>query len=132
MRAGLPQPAAFGDRRTGTGYVAKRSVQLGQRVQPGTADDGDPLEQVWVDANFKETQLGKMRLDQPVRADSDVYGSDVTYSGRSCSLGLGTGAAFSLLPAQNASGNWIKIVQRVPYGLRWIRSSWPNIPCDWA
>ena len=97
------------------GYIAKRSVQLGQRVQPGaTLMAVIPLEQVWVDANFKETQLGKMRLNQPVELISDVYGSDVKYTGRLVSLGLGTGAAFSLLPAQNASGNWIKIVQRVP------------------
>ncbi|WP_159016107.1 efflux RND transporter periplasmic adaptor subunit [Cognatiluteimonas profundi] len=98
-----------------SGYVAKRSVQLGQRVQPGTPlMTVIPLEQVWVDANFKETQLGRMRLGQPVELTSDLYGSDVTYKGRLVSLGLGTGAAFSLLPAQNASGNWIKIVQRVP------------------
>jgi membrane fusion protein (multidrug efflux system) len=97
------------------GYIAKRSVQLGQRVQPGASLMAViPLEQVWVDANFKETQLGKMRLNQPVELISDVYGSDVKYTGRLVSLGLGTGAAFSLLPAQNASGNWIKIVQRVP------------------
>ena len=98
-----------------SGYVAKRSVQLGQRVQPGMPlMTVIPLEQVWVDANFKETQLGHMRLGQPVELTSDVYGSDVTFKGRLASLGLGTGSAFSLLPAQNASGNWIKIVQRVP------------------
>jgi membrane fusion protein (multidrug efflux system) len=97
------------------GYVAKRSVQLGQRVQPGAPLMAViPLEQVWVDANFKETQLGKMRLNQPVELTSDVYGGAVKYTGKLVSLGLGTGAAFSLLPAQNASGNWIKIVQRVP------------------
>lgn len=97
------------------GYVARRSVQLGQRVQPGAAlMTIVPLEQVWVDANFKETQLAKMRLGQPVELTSDVYGGDVVYRGRLASLGLGTGSAFSLLPAQNASGNWIKIVQRVP------------------
>lgn len=97
------------------GYVAKRSVQLGERVQPGVPLMAViPLEQVWVEANFKETQLGEMRLGQPVELTSDVYGSDVTYDGRLVSLGLGTGSAFSLLPAQNASGNWIKIVQRVP------------------
>jgi len=73
-----------------------------------------PLEQVWVDANFKETQLGQMRLGQPVELTSDVYGSDVKFKGRLASLGLGTGSAFSLLPAQNASGNWIKMVERVP------------------
>ena len=98
-----------------TGYVAQRSVQLGQRVQPGTTlMTVIPLEQVWVEANFKETQLDKMRLGQPVELTSDVYGDAVEYSGRLASLGLGTGSAFALLPAQNATGNWIKIVQRVP------------------
>ena len=98
-----------------SGYVAKRSVQLGQRVQPGTPlMTVIPLEQVWVDANFKETQLAKVRLGQPVELTSDLYGGDVTFNGKLSSLGLGTGSAFSLLPAQNASGNWIKIVQRVP------------------
>lgn len=97
------------------GYVAKRSVQLGQRVQPGTAlMTVIPLEQVWVEANFKETQLADMRIGQPVEVHADLYGSDVVYQGRLTSLGLGTGSAFSLLPAQNASGNWIKIIQRVP------------------
>ncbi|KRG68980.1 efflux RND transporter periplasmic adaptor subunit [Pseudoxanthomonas dokdonensis] len=98
-----------------SGYVAKRQVQLGQRVQPGTTlMTIVPLEQVWVEANFKETQLHDMRIGQPVEVQSDVYGGDVTYQGKVSSLGLGTGSAFSLLPAQNASGNWIKIVQRVP------------------
>ena len=97
------------------GFVAKRSVQLGQRVQPGSPLMAViPLEQVWVDANFKETQLRNMRLGQPVTLTADVYGSDVTYNGKLVSLGLGTGSAFALLPAQNASGNWIKIVQRIP------------------
>ncbi|MEO6138772.1 MAG: efflux RND transporter periplasmic adaptor subunit [Luteimonas sp.] len=98
-----------------SGYIAKRSVQLGQRVQPGMPMmTVIPLEQVWVDANFKETQLTRIRLGQPVELTSDIYGSDVTFNGKLSSLGLGTGSAFSLLPAQNASGNWIKIVQRVP------------------
>ncbi|MDR6840276.1 efflux RND transporter periplasmic adaptor subunit [Pseudoxanthomonas sacheonensis] len=98
-----------------SGYVAKRQVQLGQRVQPGaTLMTIVPLEQVWVEANFKETQLGHMRIGQPVEVHSDLYGGDVEYNGKVASLGLGTGSAFSLLPAQNASGNWIKIVQRVP------------------
>jgi membrane fusion protein (multidrug efflux system) len=98
-----------------TGYVAQRSVQLGQRVAPGTTlMTVIPLEQAWVEANFKETQLDKLRLGQPVKLTSDVYGGDVEFDGRLASLGLGTGSAFSLLPAQNASGNWIKIVQRVP------------------
>ncbi len=98
-----------------SGYVARRSVQVGQRVQPGTALMAVvPLEQVWVEANFKETQLKHMRLGQPVELESDLYGGAVRYQGTVQSLGLGTGSAFSLLPAQNASGNWIKIVQRVP------------------
>jgi membrane fusion protein (multidrug efflux system) len=98
-----------------TGYVAQRSVQLGQRVAPGTTlMTVIPLEQAWVEANFKETQLDKLRLGQPVKLTSDVYGGDVEFDGKLASLGLGTGSAFSLLPAQNASGNWIKIVQRVP------------------
>jgi membrane fusion protein (multidrug efflux system) len=97
------------------GYVAKRSVQVGQRVQPGSALMAVvPLHGVWVDANFKETQLTKMRLGQPVTIESDVYGGAVEYKGKVESLGVGTGSAFSLLPAQNATGNWIKIVQRIP------------------
>ncbi|WP_285426009.1 HlyD family efflux transporter periplasmic adaptor subunit [Pseudomonas sp. efr-133-TYG-103a] len=98
-----------------TGYVAKRTVQLGQRVQPGTALMAViPLNQLWIDANFKETQLGQMRIGQPVDIEADLYGSDVKYSGTVDSVGAGTGSAFALLPAQNATGNWIKIVQRVP------------------
>jgi len=98
-----------------TGYVAKRSVQLGQRVQPGTALMAViPLDQLWIDANFKETQLRDMRIGQPVDIEADLYGSDVKFSGTIDSLGAGTGSAFALLPAQNATGNWIKIVQRVP------------------
>ncbi|MCM8740469.1 efflux RND transporter periplasmic adaptor subunit [Pseudomonas koreensis] len=98
-----------------TGYVAKRTVQLGQRVQPGTALMAViPLDQLWIDANFKETQLRDMRIGQPVDIEADIYGSSVKYSGTVDSLGAGTGSAFALLPAQNATGNWIKIVQRVP------------------
>ncbi|GLQ90730.1 efflux RND transporter periplasmic adaptor subunit [Dyella flagellata] len=98
-----------------TGYVAKRTVQVGQRVQPGAALMAVvPLHQVWVDANFKETQLTHMRIGQTVEVTSDVYGSSVKYKGQVESLGVGTGSAFSLLPAQNATGNWIKIVQRIP------------------
>ncbi|PZP58757.1 MULTISPECIES: efflux RND transporter periplasmic adaptor subunit [Pseudoxanthomonas] len=98
-----------------SGYVAQRRVQLGQQVQPGTTlMTIVPIDQVWIEANFKETQLGKMRIGQPVEVHADLYGDDVTYQGKVDSLGLGTGSAFSLLPAQNASGNWIKIVQRLP------------------
>ena len=98
-----------------TGYVAKRTVQVGEQVRPGMALMAVvPLYQVWVDANFKETQLTAMRIGQPVELTSDLYGGSVTYHGKIESLGIGTGSAFSLLPAQNATGNWIKIVQRVP------------------
>jgi len=97
------------------GYVAKRSVQVGQRLQPGAPLMAVvPLHQVWVDANFKETQLAHMRIGQPVTLKSDLYGSKVEFKGKVQSLGVGTGSAFSLLPAQNATGNWIKIVQRIP------------------
>ncbi|RYY65954.1 MAG: HlyD family efflux transporter periplasmic adaptor subunit, partial [Comamonadaceae bacterium] len=95
--------------------VARRTVQLGQRVAPGVPVMAViPLNQVWVDANFKEVQLRKIRLGQPVKLTADVYGKRVEYTGTVAGLGVGTGAAFSLLPAQNATGNWIKVVQRVP------------------
>ena len=97
------------------GQVAKRSVQIGQRIQTGAPLMAIvPLDQVWVDANFKESQLRGMRIGQPVELYADIYGSKVEYSGHIVGLGAGTGAAFSLLPAQNATGNWIKIVQRIP------------------
>ncbi|MCF7353867.1 efflux RND transporter periplasmic adaptor subunit [Vibrio sp. CK2-1] len=98
-----------------SGYVAKRAVQLGSQVQPGSQLMAIvPLHQVWVDANFKESQMKDMRIGQPVTLTSDLYGEEVQYTGEIESLGIGTGSAFSLLPAQNASGNWIKIVQRLP------------------
>jgi membrane fusion protein (multidrug efflux system) len=97
------------------GVVGRKGVQIGQRVAPGTPLIGlVPLDDLWVDANFKEVQLGRMRIGQPVELESDIYGSKVTYSGRIKGISPGTGAAFALLPPQNASGNWIKIVQRVP------------------
>jgi membrane fusion protein (multidrug efflux system) len=97
------------------GYVAKRTVQLGQRVAAGTPMMSIiPLNQVWVDANFKEVQLRNIRIGQPVNLVADLYGKKVEYKGTVAGLGVGTGAAFSLLPAQNATGNWIKVVQRVP------------------
>ena len=96
------------------GYVAKRSVQLGERVAPGTAMLAViPLDQLWVDANFKETELENVRIGQEVTLRSDLYGGDVSYRGQVVGLAPGTGGAFALLPAQNATGNWIKIVQRV-------------------
>ncbi|APR36227.1 EmrA/EmrK family multidrug efflux transporter periplasmic adaptor subunit [Paraburkholderia sp. SOS3] len=98
-----------------TGYVAKRSVQVGQRVAPGTPLMAVvPLNGVWVDANFKEGQLRHMRIGQPVELTADIYGSSVVYRGKVVGFSAGTGAAFSLLPAQNATGNWIKVVQRLP------------------
>lgn len=102
-----------------SGYVAKRAVQLGMRVTAGsTLMAVVPLDQLWVNANFKESQMKKMRIGQPVRLISDLYGDDRVFHGTIESLGIGTGSAFSLLPAQNASGNWIKIVQRVPVRVR--------------
>ncbi|MGH8782288.1 efflux RND transporter periplasmic adaptor subunit [Paraburkholderia sp.] len=98
-----------------TGYVAKRSVQVGQRVSPGSPLMAVvPLNAVWVDANFKEVQLKHMRIGQPVELTADVYGSSVKYDGKVVGFSAGTGSAFSLLPAQNATGNWIKVVQRLP------------------
>jgi len=98
-----------------TGYVAQRQVQVGQRVSPGTPLMAIvPLNGVWVDANFKEVQLQRMRIGQPVTLTSDVYGSHIKYHGRIEGFSAGTGSAFATLPAQNATGNWIKIVQRLP------------------
>jgi membrane fusion protein (multidrug efflux system) len=106
-RTTLPAPVS--------GFVAKRAVQLGQRVSPGAPLMAIvPLDQVWVDANFKEPQLASMRLGQPVTLKADLYGGKVEYHGKVAGFGAGTGSAFALLPAQNATGNWIKIVQRVP------------------
>jgi membrane fusion protein (multidrug efflux system) len=106
-RAGIVAPVS--------GYVAKRSVQVGQRLQPGTPLLAIvALDHLWVDANFKENQLRDLRIGQPVALEADVYGGRVEYHGRVVGLAAGTGAVFSLLPAQNATGNWIKVVQRVP------------------
>ncbi|WP_168169319.1 HlyD family efflux transporter periplasmic adaptor subunit [Kushneria phosphatilytica] len=98
-----------------SGQIAQRSVQLGQQVS------GDsplmaivPLDQLWVEANYKETELAKVRIGQPVRIVADFYGDDVVYHGRVQGISAGTGSAFELLPPQNATGNWIKVVQRVP------------------
>lgn len=106
-RADVPAPV--------DGWVARRSVQLGQRVAAGTplmAVVG--LQQAWVDANFKEVQLKHLRIGQSATLVADVYGEKVEFHGKVAGLGAGTGAAFALLPAQNATGNWIKVVQRVP------------------
>jgi membrane fusion protein (multidrug efflux system) len=102
-----------------TGYVAQRSVQVGQRVAPGTPLMSIvPLDDVWVDANFKEVQLRRMRIGEPVTMTADVYGSSVKYHGRVIGFSAGTGSAFATLPAQNATGNWIKIVQRLPVRIK--------------
>jgi len=106
-RTTLPSPVS--------GYVAKRTVQVGQRVAPGAPLMAVvPLDDLWVDANFKEVQLGRMRIGQPVKLTADAYGRSVVFHGTVAGVGVGTGAAFALLPPQNATGNWIKVVQRVP------------------
>lgn len=98
-----------------SGYIARRNVQVGQRVgQSSVLMAVVPLDEVWVDANFKETQLNDMRIGQSVTLTSDLYGEAVKFHGVVESLGIGTGSAFSILPAQNATGNWIKVVQRLP------------------
>ena len=107
QRADVPAPVS--------GTVARRSVQVGQRVQAGVPlMSVVTLDNAWVDANFKEGQLERLRIGQPATLEADVYGKHVVFHGKVEGLGAGTGAAFSLLPAQNATGNWIKVVQRVP------------------
>jgi membrane fusion protein (multidrug efflux system) len=97
------------------GVIAQRTVQVGQRVNAGAPLMAVvPLANVWVDANFKEGQLAGMRIGQPVKITTDIYGSRIAYHGKIAGLGAGSGSAFAVLPPQNASGNWIKIVQRVP------------------
>ena len=106
-RTQLPAPVA--------GFIAHRNVQLGQRVGPGSVLMAVvPLNQVWVDANFKELQIGNIRVGQPATLVADLYGSSVEYHGTVVGFNAGTGASFALLPAQNATGNWIKVVQRLP------------------
>jgi len=106
-RTRVPAPAS--------GQVAQRSAQVGQRTEPGAPLMSIvPLEDLWVDANFKEAQLSDARIGQPAEMTADLYGDDVHYHGRVVGLSAGTGSAFALLPAQNATGNWIKVVQRVP------------------
>ena len=98
-----------------SGYIAKRAVQVGARATPGTALLAIvPLDQLWVDANFKESELRNIRVGQPALVEADMYGSKVEFHGKVVGLSAGTGSAFSLLPAQNAGGNWIKVVQRLP------------------
>jgi membrane fusion protein (multidrug efflux system) len=107
QRTSVPAPVS--------GYIARRSVQLGERIAPGVPLMAIvPLERLRVDANFKEVQLRHMRIGQPASVTADLYGGRVEFHGTVEGLGMGTGAAFALLPAQNATGNWIKVVQRVP------------------
>jgi len=109
-----------------SGYVAQRSVQLGNSVQPGQQlMTVVPLHDLWVEANFKESQLRHIRIGQPATIVSDLYGDDAVFHGKVIGLGAGTGSVFSLLPAQNATGNWIKVVQRVP-----VRISLDNAELD--
>ncbi len=97
------------------GIVTRNTIQVGQRVQPGAAlMTVVPIQQAYVDANFKESQLRKVRIGQPVTLISDLYGSSVKFRGRVVGFSGGTGSAFAVIPAQNATGNWIKVVQRVP------------------
>jgi membrane fusion protein (multidrug efflux system) len=98
-----------------SGYVVRRSVQLGQQVTPSTELLAIvPVDSMWIEANFKENQLSALRIGQPVRVEADMYGSRVRYRGRVLGVTAGTGSALAVLPAQNATGNWIKIVQRLP------------------
>lgn len=101
------------------GYIARHNAYVGQRVQAGAPlMTVIALDKVWIEANFKEVQLGRLRIGQPVSLRADVYGREVEYQGRIDGLSAGTGSAFALLPAQNASGNWIKVVQRVPVRIK--------------
>ncbi|MGY4494514.1 HlyD family secretion protein [Pseudomonas sp. TE3610] len=98
-----------------SGLITKRSVQVGQRINPGVAlMSVVPVDQVWVNANFKESQIEDLRIGQPVELRADAYSRDVVFHGKIVGLDAGTGSAFSLMPAQNATGNWIKVTQRVP------------------
>jgi membrane fusion protein (multidrug efflux system) len=102
-----------------SGIVARRQVQVGQKVQAGAAlMSVVPVQAAYVDANFKEGELTDVRPGQPVKLHADLYGEDVTFHGRVAGLAGGTGSAFALIPAQNATGNWIKVVQRVPVRIR--------------
>jgi membrane fusion protein (multidrug efflux system) len=112
-----------------SGYVAQRSVQVGSRIQPGQALlTIVPLYDLWIDANFKEVQLAHIRIGQPAEITTDLYGGDVVFHGTVEGLAAGTGGAFALLPAQNASGNWIKVVQRVPVRIRLSKDELDKYP----
>ena len=111
------------------GVVAQRSVQVGQRVAPGTnLLTVVPISEIYVDANFKESQLKKVRVGQKATLTSDLYGDDVEYHGTVVGFSAGTGAAFALIPAQNATGNWIKVVQRLPVRIKLDRENLDKYP----
>ncbi|MDB6103112.1 MAG: hypothetical protein JWO52_3111 [Gammaproteobacteria bacterium] len=112
-----------------SGYMVRREVQLGQQVSPATEMVAvTPLDTVWIDANFKETQLENIRINQPVTIKADIYGSHFKYHGRVLGLTAGTGAALAVLPPENATGNWIKIVQRLPVRIGLDRSELRDHP----
>lgn len=112
-----------------SGIVAQRTVQVGERVNPGQPLMAlVPLDQMWVTANYKEVQLSKMRVGQPAKIHSDIYGREVLYEGKIAGIGGGTGSVFSVLPPQNATGNWIKIVQRVPVRIILDQEQVKNFP----
>ena len=116
-------------RSPANGYVAKRAAQVGAYVTPGTPlMSVIPLGEVWVDANFKEVQLKRMRIGQPVVIEADIYGRSVKYKGKVLGFSAGTGSAFSLLPPENATGNWIKVVQRVPVKIVLDKEELTNAP----
>ncbi len=111
-----------------SGYVAQKSVQVGDRVQPGQALMAvTPLQDIYVEANFKETQLTNVRIGQPATIKADIYPGFI-YTGKVAGIRAGTGAAFSLLPSENATGNWIKVVQRVPVKIELDNPPPPNHP----
>lgn len=111
------------------GYVSRRSVQVGSQITPTTPLMAIvPSNGMWVDANFKETQLADMRIGQPAKVTTDFYGKDIVFNGVVVGLDMGTGSAFSLLPAQNASGNWIKVVQRLPVRIALDEKQLENYP----
>ncbi|MCH9613572.1 MAG: Multidrug export protein EmrA [Chlamydiia bacterium] len=116
-------------RAPASGTVAMRSAQVGEQINPGKPLLAIvPLDEIWVDANYKETQLSKMRIGQRVSLTADIYGSDVKFHGRVQGLNPGTGAVFSILPPQNATGNWIKIVQRIPVRIRLEKEQFEKYP----
>ncbi len=101
-----------------TGYVSRRAVQPGAQISPTTPLMAVvPATNMWVDANYTETQIATQRIGPPVTITTDIYGDDVKYTGKVVGLDLGTGSAFSRLPAQHATGNWIKVVQRLPVSI---------------